>query len=143
MRSGSMVWDRSLGYGGIALVVAAFVSLFNSLDIDAEVVTSVVGLAMVAWMTIITVRHVQAHPGGRGRGLLIAGWVLLGVLLVFAIVQAIDTAAFDDGVADGLLSLAVAPPRITLMLPLLLASVAILRDGHSATSGGHELAAPI
>jgi hypothetical protein len=143
MTSGSVVWDRVLGYGGIVLVVVAFVSLFIGFDIDAEAVTSVVGLAMVAWMTIITVRHVQAYPGGHGRGLLIAGWVLLGALVVFAIVQAIDTAAFDDGVTDGLLSLAAAPPRITLMLPLLMASLAILRDGHTATSGGHELAAPI
>jgi hypothetical protein len=143
MRSDSVVWDRVLGYGGIVLAVIAFVSLFTRGDIDAETVTSVVGLAMVAWMTVITVRHVQMHPGGQGRGLLIAGWVLLGALLVFAVVQAIDTAAFDDGVIDGLLSLAAAPPTITLMLPLVLASLAILRDGRSLTSGGHELATPI
>lgn len=143
MRSETVGWDRVLGYGGIALAVIAFVSLFSRGDIDAETVTSVVGLAMVAWMTVITVRHVQTHPGGQGRGLLIAGWVLLGVLLVFAIVQAIETAAFDDGVVDGLLSLAAAPPTITLMLPLVLASLAILRDGHTETRAGHELGTPI
>lgn len=143
MRSGSIVADRVLGYGGIVLAVLAFVSLLNSFDIDAETVTSVVGLAMVAWMTVITVHHVRAHPKGLGRGLLIAGWALLGVLLIFAIVQAIDTAAFDDGIAEGLLSLATAPPRIMLMLPLVLASMAILRDGDATTREGHESAAPI
>lgn len=138
----SLEWDRALGYGGVALVVIAFVTLVADFGVDAEVVTSVVGLAMVGWMVIVTVRHVRAHPGGGGRDLLIASWVILAALLAFAVFQAIDTAAFDDGALDGLLSLAAAPPRVVLMLPLLLASLAILRDGHTPTSRRQELPAP-
>jgi hypothetical protein len=142
MGEDSLGWDRVLGYGGIVLVVIAFVTLFAEFDVDAEVVTSLVGLAMVAWMIAVSVRHLRVHPGGAGRGLLIASWVILGALLAFAVFQAVDTAAFDDGVIDGLLSLAAAPPRVVLMVPLLLASWAILRDGHTPTVRRQELAAP-
>lgn len=142
MSERSLGWDRILGYGGVVLVVIAFVTLFADLGVDAEVVTSVVGLAMVAWMTILTVRHIQVYPAGAGRELLIASWVILGALIAFAVFQAIDTAAFDEGVLDGLLSLAAAPPRVVLMLPLLLASLAILKDGHAPTSRRQQLAAP-
>lgn len=128
MDRNSLVWDRVLGYGGIGLVVLAFVLVTADFGEDPEATTSVVGLAMVAWMVLVTVRHVRAHPGGAGRGLLIASWVVLAALVVFAVATSLDGAAFDDGVVDGLLSLAAAPPTLVLVVPLLLASLASLRD---------------
>jgi hypothetical protein len=100
-------------------------------NVGAEAETSIVGLAVVAWMAMATVWHLRVHPGGAGRGLLIAGWVLLGVLVVYAAVSSIGSAAFEDGVVDGLLSLAAAPPTLVLVVPLALVSWAILRDGKS------------
>lgn len=136
------VTDRVLGYGGIALTAVAVVALFADLGLDPETQTSVVGLAMVAWMAAITVRHVRAYPGGAGRAWLIGAWVFLGLLLAFAIFQAVDTAAFDDGVINGLLSLAAAPPSLVLILPLLLASSAILRDTATPAMPGRHLPHP-
>ncbi len=138
----SSMWDRALGYGGLALVAIAFVTLSADFDVDPEVLASIVGVAMVAWMIAITVRHVRVHRGGAGRSLLIVGWVALALLLAWSIFQSIDTAAFDDGLVEGILSLAAAPPRLVLMVPLLLISVAMLRDDRAPEVGGRHLAAP-
>lgn len=128
MGRNSPVWDRMLGYGGIGLVILAFVLVTADFGGDPEVTTSVVGLAMVAWMVLVTVRHVRTHSGGAGRGLLIVSWVALAALVVLGVATSLDGAAFDDGVVDGLLSLAATPPTLVLVLPLLLASLALLRD---------------
>lgn len=59
-------------------------------------------------------------------------WVVLGVLLVWTVVQAADTAAFDDGFLTGLGSMASSPPAVVIMLPLALAA-AILRERSTTT----------
>jgi hypothetical protein len=43
--------------------------------------------------------------------------------------QALDTAAFDDGFWQGLAELATGPPIVMVLVPLVLSSIAMLRDG--------------
>ena len=118
-----------LGIGGLLLVVGGLVAVSN---LQGDAVNTVVGLSMVAWICLISWRHVTSHRGGSGARLLAISWVVLGVLSVWAVVQAADTAAFDDGVLRGLGSMAGSPPAVVVMLPLVLASVAILRERSTA-----------
>jgi hypothetical protein len=126
--------DDVLGYGGLGLAAVAFVSVVANPDIagDPNVVPALAGILMIVWMGLATARHVSAHERGAGRTLMLTAWALLAGLLAFAIFQALDTAAFDDGIVDGLLDLAAAPPRLVLLVPLILASAAILRDRGTA-----------
>jgi multisubunit Na+/H+ antiporter MnhB subunit len=130
--------DDVLGYGGLGLAVVAFVAVAANPEVAGSrgVVPALAGILMVVWMGLVTARHVLAHRRGRGRTLMMASWALLACLLAFAIFQAVDTAAFDDGVGDGLLELAMAPPPLLLLAPLVLASLAILRD-RGTTSTPH------
>mgnify|MGYP001817884113 CR=1 FL=1 len=123
--------DRSIGIGGLILAVVALASTTQRIDVsvEAEVVPAIVGMLMVLWVLLATVRHHRAHRGGRGRTWLIAGWVALGINLVWSVFQALDTAAFDDGLWHGLAELATGPPILMVLVPLVLSSIAILRDG--------------
>ena len=123
--------DRAIGTGGLILAVVALVSTTQKIEVsgDAEVVPAVIGALMTLWVLVVTVRHHRVHRGGRGRGWLIAGWAVLGINLVWALFQALDTAAFDDGFWRGLQDLATSPPVVVVLVPLVLSSIAILRDG--------------
>jgi hypothetical protein len=127
--SGDRGLDALLGIGGLLLVVGALVAVSN---LQGDAVNTVVGLSMVAWIGLISWRHVTSHRGGSGARLIAISWVLLGVLSAWTLVQAADTAAFDDGVLTGLGSMAGSPPAVVVMLPLVLASVAILRERSTA-----------
>jgi hypothetical protein len=123
--------DRVLGLGGLALAVVALASTTQRIEVsgNADVVPAVTGAAMAVWVILITVWHRGAHRGGRGGSWLVGAWVVLGVGLVWSVFQAWDTAAFDDGFWHGLRDLAAGPPIVLVLVPLVLASVAILRDG--------------
>ena len=122
--------DRVLGIGGLALAALSFLSLPFRIEIggDPETLTSILSISMLAWLTATTIRHRQAYPRGPGTGLFTGAWTLLGLLAVFTLFQATDTSAFDDGVLDGTWDLVSGPPRLLLILPLLLTSIAILQD---------------
>ncbi|MCP4435018.1 MAG: hypothetical protein GY812_05870 [Actinomycetia bacterium] len=122
--------DRVLGGSGLVLVVAGLVAVSN---LQGDSVNTVVGLSMVAWVGLITWRHSAVHRGGPGRGLLVASWIVLGVLLLWTLVQAAGTTAFDDGVLRGIGSLASSPPAVIVVVPLVLASLALLLDRRSTT----------
>ena len=122
--------DAFLGGLGLVLVIAGLVAVSN---LQGESVNTVVGLSMVAWVGLITWRHATAHRGGPGRGLLVTSWIVLAVLLLWTVVQAADTAAFDDGVLSGIGSMASSPPVVVVMAPLVLASLAILLDQRTTT----------
>ena len=123
--------DRAIGIGGLILAVVAVASTTQRVEVsgDAEVVPAIVGTLMVLWVLLATVRHHRAHRNGRGRGWLIAGWVALGIALVWSVFQALDTAALDDGLWHGLVELATGPPIVMVLVPLVLSSIAMLRDG--------------
>ena len=123
--------DRAIGTGGLILAVVALVSTTQRIEVsgDAEVLPAVIGALMILWVLVVTVRHQRVHRGGRGRGWLIAGWAVLGINLVWALFQAMDTAAFDDGFRHGLQDLATSPPIVVVLVPLVLSSIAILRTG--------------
>lgn len=123
--------DRAIGIGGLTLAIVALASTTQRIEVsgDAEVVPAIVGASMVLWVLLATVRHHRAHRGGRGRGWLIAGWVVLGINLVWSLFQALDTSAFDDGFWHGLKEFATGPPIMMVLVPLVLSSIAILRDG--------------
>ena len=123
--------DRAIGIGGLFLAVVALASTTQRIEVsgNAEVVPAILGTLMVLWVLLATVRHHRAHRGGRGSGWLIAGWVALGITLVWSVFQALDTAAFDDGLWQGLAELATGPPIVMVLVPLVLSSIAILRDG--------------
>ena len=123
--------DRAIGIGGLILAVVALASTTQRIDVsgDAEVVPAIVGTLMVLWVLLATARHHRAHRCGRGRNWLIAGWVVLGINLVWSVFQALDTAAFDDGFWQGLAELATGPPIVMVLVPLVLSSIAMLRDG--------------
>lgn len=123
-------FDRLLGIGGLALALITVASLPFRIEIngDPERVNAIVGVVALLWMTAITIRHLGSSPRSGGRGWLTAAWAAVGVSVAWAVVQSVDTAAFDDGVLDGLADLASSPPRLVLILPLVLASVAILPD---------------
>lgn len=122
--------DRVLGFGGVALAVVALASTSQRIEVsgNAEVVPAITGLVMVLWVLLTTVRHRRVHDGGRGGGWLTAGWIVLGANLAWAVVQATDTAAFDEGFWPGLAEFATGPPILMVLVPLVLCSVAILRD---------------
>lgn len=101
---------------------------------NVEVVPAITGIMMVLGVLLLTLRHLRVHRAGRGRGWLVAGWVLLGVNLMWSIFQATDTAAFDEGVWHGLQELAAGPPILLVLAPLVLCSVAVLRDGSDVPS---------
>lgn len=128
--------DRLLGFGGVVLAVVALGSSTQRIEVagSAEVVPAIMGLLMVLQVLIITVRHRRVHPGGRGRGWLAAGWIVLGFNLVWAVVQAADTAAFAEGFWSGLAELATGPPIVMVLVPLVLCSVAILSDSSDTGS---------
>ena len=123
--------DRAIGIGGLILAIVALASTTQRIEVsgDAEVVPAIVGASMVLWVLLATVRHHRAHRGGRGRGWLIAGWVVLGINLVWSLFQALDTSAFDDGFWHGLKEFATGPPIMMVVVPLVLSSIAILCDG--------------
>ena len=127
--------DRVLGFGGLAVAIAALASTTQRIEVsgDPDVVPAITGLVMVVWVLLATLRHRVAHPAGPGRDLLVAGWVVLGLGLVWTVFQAVDTAAFDDGFWHGLQELATGPPIVVVLVPLVLSSVAILRDSDDET----------
>ena len=122
--------DTGLGVVGLVLLVVGLVAVSN---IQGDAAHTAVGLAMLVWVVVISWRHRAVHRGGRGAGLLVMSWVALGLMVLWAVVQSLDTAAFDDGVLDGLGSLASSPPAVVLVVPLVLAVAAILRDRSTAT----------
>ncbi len=144
MSTSNHIIDDVLGYGGLGLAAAAFVSVVANPEIagNRNVIPALAGLVMVVWMGLATARHLSAHRKGSGGTLMLTAWGLLAGLLAFAILQGLDTAAFDDGIVDGLLDLAAAPPRLVLMVPLILASVAVLRDRGMALPTGTLPKAP-
>lgn len=129
-------FDRVLGFGGLLSAAVAVVSTTRRIEVsgDAEVMPAITGLVMVFWLVLVTARHCRAHRGGRGRGWLVAGWVVLGASLMWSVLQALDTAAFDEGVWHGLGELATGPPIVLVLVPLVFCSVAILRDGAGPSS---------
>jgi len=128
--------DRTLGFAGLSLAVAAVFSTTQRIEVsgDAEVMPAITGLVMLLWLVLVTARHLRVHRGGCGRGWLVAGWVVLGVGLVWSVFQAQDTAAFDEGIWHGLRELATGPPIVLIFAPLVLCSVAILRDAAEPSS---------
>ncbi len=128
--------DRALGFGGLALAVIAAASTTQRIEVsgNAEVVSAITGIMMVLGVLLLTLRHLRVHRAGRGRGWLVAGWALLGVNLMWSIFQAIDTAAFDEGIRHGLQELATGPPILLILAPLVLCSVAMLREGSDVPS---------
>lgn len=123
--------DRVLGFGGLGVAVLAVVSTARSIEVSgsAEVIPAITGLVMVLGVLLVTARHLRVHRGGRGRGWLIAGWMVLGLNLVWSIFQAMDSTAFEEGIRHGLLELATGPPILLVLVPLVLCCGAILRDG--------------
>lgn len=122
--------DRVLGIGGLGLAALSFVLLPFRIEIegDPETLTSILSISMLAWLAAITIRHQRAYPRGPGTGYLTGAWAVLGVFAVFTLFQATGTAAFDDGLLDGTSELLSGPPRLLLILPLMLSSIAILQD---------------
>ncbi len=128
--------DRALGFGGLGLAVIAVASTTQSIEVsgNAEVIPAITGIVMLLAVLLLTLRHFRVHRAGRGRRWMVAGWVLLGVNVMWSVFQAMDTAAFDQGIWHGLRELATGPPLLMVLAPLVLCSVAILRDGSDAPS---------
>lgn len=132
--------DRVLGSGGIGLAAVALFSTTRRIEVsgDAEVVPAITGLVMVLAVLVLTVRHLRVHRGGEGKRWLIGGWVVLGANLVWSTLQAMDTAAFDDGIWHGLGEFASGPPILLSLIPLVLCSVGILSDSADVPAPGRH-----
>lgn len=132
--------DRALGLGGLGLAAVASFTITRRIEVsgDAEVVPALTGLAMLLAVLVLTARHLRVHRGGRGKGWLTAGWALLGVNVMWSIFQAMDTAAFDEGIWHGLGEFATGPPILLTLIPLVLCSVAVLIDSADADVGAQS-----
>lgn len=130
--------DRTLGYGGIALAIVAVVVAIRAVGAGSsdrgevgwmETAAAILGVAALACLVAITVRHLRIHGRGSGRSLLTAGWVAIpvisGLVLVFG-----GFVSGENRIGDWAADLVGSPQAFAMLLavPLLLASAAILID---------------
>lgn len=130
--------DRSLGIAGATVAfIAVGVSIFESANPDTaadfvrELAAALSMLTFVLFAAIV-VRHRESHRGEAGSDLITSGvWIAVG-LAAFGFLQALDPILRNKGWA-GLTDM-IAPDDVTFLallfgVPLVLASIGLLRDG--------------
>ena len=141
--------DRFLAYGGIVVAVAAFVMHVvaaanpHTGDWLTFIGDYAVGVIVVAWLVVGTVRHVRGHRHGRGGRWVVAAWVLVGLFYGFALLQALDPA--NDAAVLGKLPTVrdlISMAGLWVPIPLVLVSVGLLRDVAEPSSAPRRGAQP-
>jgi hypothetical protein len=126
--------ERRLGIGGLCTAVVGFVLRVTATAnrVDAlEVIAGLFGVAIIGLLVAISVRHRRHHPGGPGHTLIVTAWVLVALAVAWIIFVMIDPGLQVESWRDRLPSWSdlASMSGIMLAIPLVLASLGILRDG--------------
>jgi hypothetical protein len=125
--------DRYLGLGGIGLGAATLAWRLFGIAVPGQYdwldsIAAVMGAVVVVWLVTVTLRHRLAYRHGAGRSLLLVSWVIAAAIVGVDVAQGAGDGyiGFLDWVGSVAGSFHV--HSVPLAVPLVVASLAILKD---------------